>query len=146
MPQLPSALREELGIKKENEADDYDEKDVMAGLRNLRHTLICEKPKRQQLFYIYHLILNRRKFIYDKCNSASYFFCRFGCMRSESSLKNLKTGKQDFLLNKGTRKLKRDLDILELFKIVRGFRVMKKTLFTKEWRELLQYSRASIIH
>lgn len=41
--------------------------------------------------------------------------------------------------------MERDLDIVELIKIIHGFRVMKKTLFTKDERILLNYQRANTI-
>ena len=50
------------------------------------------------------------------------------------------------LLNKGIEKLERDLDIVELLEIIHGFRVMKKTLFTKDERFLLRHQRANAIH
>ena len=54
--------------------------------------------------------------------------------------------KQDFLLNKGKEKLLRDLDVVELLHIIQGFRVMRKTLFKKEERLLLEHQRARTIH
>ena len=110
----------------------------MTGLKKQAKTLISQRPKRQQLFYLFHLILNQRKFSYHDCNALTYFLRCF-CLRKQSSLKKLASAKQDVLLNKGTEKLERDLDIVELLDIIHGFRVMKKTLFTKDERYLMHF-------
>ena len=46
---------------------------------------------------------------------------------------------KDYLLNKGLDKMHLDLDIVELLKIIQGFRVMKKVLFKQDELDLLQY-------
>ena len=70
---------------------DQGEKDqiFMENLREKRKKLISETPKRQQLFYIFHLIMNQRKFTYNTCNALAYYFRCFAC-RKASSLKNIK--------------------------------------------------------
>ena len=54
--------------------------------------------------------------------------CLF-CLK-ESSLKKRKKGKADFYLNRGIKKLTRDLDISNLLEMVQVYRVMKQTLFS----------------
>ena len=70
------------------------------------------------------MILNQRRLTYSTCKAFGYYFQCFAC-RKNSSLKTKKAAKQDFYLNKGIQKLSRDLDIVNLLEIVKGFHVMK---------------------
>ena len=67
-------------------------------------------------------------------------------MRKSKSLKKSKSSKVDYYLNKGINKLKRDLDIVNLLEIVKGFYVMKQVLFSLDDRFLLKFQRRDIIH
>ena len=65
------------------------------------------------------------------------FRCFF--LRRKESLKKIPGAKEDLLLNKGIKKLENDLDIVVFLEMLHGFRVMKKTLFTKDERFLLHH-------
>ena len=96
----------------------------MSGLQASRKKLLSLKPKRQQLFYIFHLILNQRRFSYNTCLAFRYYFKCFAC-RSKNSLKKKASAKQDFYLDKGIEKLNKDLDIVHLIEMIKGYQVMK---------------------
>lgn len=112
-------------------------KQFMHCLNSQRKKLISHRPKRQQLFYIFHLILNQRRFSYNTCYAIRYFFSCLAC-RGKRSLKNLKRAKQDVFLDRGIEKLSRDLDIVNLLDMVKGYHVMKQVLFSEDDRFLLQ--------
>ena len=112
------------------------------GIKKQRDTLISEKPTHEELSYVYHTILNQKKFLkYDCCHALS-FFARCLCKRNSKLNPN---AKNDLLINKGQKKLLRDLDVSELLLIIRGFRVLEKALFKKEERMLLKFQRANTI-
>ena len=50
------------------------------------------------------------------------------CLRRKDTLKKIPAAKDNIILNKGIRKLERDLDITALLEMLHGFRVMKKQL------------------
>ncbi len=86
--------------------------------------MINEKPKRHSLYYIYHLLLNQRRFVYTTCNVLRYVFCCLICRKSKS-LRFLKGGKRDFELNKGMVKLNRDLDIVNFLELAKDYHLNK---------------------
>lgn len=100
----------------------------MNGLKEQRKKLIAARPNRQQLYYVFHSILNQRKLSYSKCQAICYNMRCFFCL-SESRLKKSKRSKSDFYLNRGIKKLTRDLDISKLLEMVQVFKVMKQTLY-----------------
>jgi len=99
--------------------------------------LISERPKRQQLFYIFHLILNQRQFSYNTFNAVRYYLACLHC-RKKSSIRSSSIAKQDFYLNKGIDKLSKNLDIVNLIDMMKGYHVMKQVLFSQEDRFLLR--------
>ena len=76
-----------------------------------RKKLISNRPKRQQLFSIYHLIINQRNFTYKACQSLVYILSCASC-RSKRSIKAKM--RSDFLLDKGIEKLEKQLDVSHL--------------------------------
>ena len=95
----------------------FSKRSFMDGLKTIRSKLISYKPRRQQLFYIFHMILNQRRLSYNTCLALCYYFRCFAC-RKERSLKRKSSSKQDFYLDQGIRKLNRDLDINNLLEMV----------------------------
>ena len=102
-----------------NEIHKAQERRFMRGLKNTRMKLISTWPKRQQLYYIFHLILNQRRFSYSTFLALSYFFRCYNC-RNRKSLAKIKSAKQDVFLEKGINKLNKDLDIVNLLETVRN--------------------------
>ena len=72
---------------------------------------ISKRPKRQQLYYIYKMIMNRWNFEYSLNQAIKYFF-KCNNFRSAKWLKEKPQRKVDLFLNKGIEKLKWDLDIV----------------------------------
>ena len=98
--------------------------------------LISVKPKRQHLYYIYHLIINQKKFNYGCAQLMRYYLKCLIC-RKKLSLKKLGGDRSDYYLNKGEEKLSKDLDIVNLLRTVKSYRVMRKTLFDRDQRIFL---------
>ena len=113
----------------------------MKGLRNQRKNLISRSPRRQQLYFIYHLILNQSRFVYSECQALAYFLCCRAC-RSQSSLKNSKShyknANLDLQLKKGQEMLSRDLDIVNLLEMIKNYKLIKDVFFTQDDRFLLK--------
>ena len=87
----------------------------------IKKPYISAKPKRQQLYFLYKLIMNRKTFHYDFIDRFlhrfSYLFC---CCRKRlferwcSKQLFTKAEKRARQFQKGQRKLTRDLDIVTL--------------------------------
>ena len=82
---------------------------------------------------------------YNTCKALLYYFRCFCCRRS-SSLKRSEATKTDFYLDKGIEKLERDLDIVKLLDIVKGYHVMKQVLFSQDDRFFLHLQRRDMIY
>ena len=109
----------------------------MDRMKKQRKKLISHEPKRHQLYYIFHLILNQRRFTYNSCLAIMYYLRCWNC-RSRNKLKRIKSAEKDFKLEKGRDKLYRDLDIVNLLEMIKDYHVMKQVLFTHDDRFFLQ--------
>ena len=89
--------------------------------------------------------MNQRRLSYNLCLALAYYFRCFAC-RKTSSLKNNTRSKTDFYLDRGIEKLSRDLDIVNLLDIVKGFHVMKQVLFNQDERFFLHLQRRDMIY
>ena len=99
-------------------------------------------PKRNQLYFIFHLILNQRIIVYRTWDAIKFYFSCRHC-RKQRSLKKYKS--KDFYLNQGIQKLQTDLDIVNLLEIIKGFRIIQQVLFTKDDQFFLKHQRRDII-
>ena len=70
--------------------EEQNEKNFMEKMKKQRKKLISHEPKRHQLYYIFHLILNQRRFTYNTCLSIMYFFRCRNC-RSNKKLRHVKS-------------------------------------------------------
>ena len=105
-------------------------------------TNISTRPKRQQLFWIYKMIMNRRNFEYTFTDGIKYYFWKIihmrGCpCRSNKSYKELKMPKKDIQLKKARKRLMEELDIVRLVKTIRNFEETQRVLFQDRERTLL---------
>ena len=66
-------------------------------------------------------------------------------MRKKQSLKRNQHRKADFYLDRGIKKLDRDLDVSQLLEMVQVYRVMKQTLFSQDDRFFLRMQRKDVI-
>ena len=57
-----------------------------------------------------------------------------------------KSAEHDVYLDRGIDKLSRDLDIVNLLKLIKGYHVMKQVLFSHQDRFFLQLQRRDIIY
>lgn len=90
--------------------------------------MIKNKATKQQLYAIYHLIINQRIFKYGMKDLFKYLVRCF-CLRKTESLRSSIEGRQDYFLNQGKRKLERDLDVVNYLNLVKGFRLIRQVLF-----------------
>ena len=85
-----------MGKKSILEGLDKDEETTklhfMKDLKEQRKKLISHKPKPQELYYIFHLILNQSRFTYSTCLALGYYVRCFACRR-RSKLKRIKAAK-----------------------------------------------------
>ena len=85
-------------------------------LKDSEQIAISEKPKRQQLYKLYKLILNRVMFKYGPFHSFEEYL-RCICYKSKKSLKSKmksKAGMRHFYFKKAHARLNHDLDIAGL--------------------------------
>ena len=108
-----------------------------------RKRLIGQKPSKQQLFSIYHLIMNQRNFTYKACQAFVYQFrCCLAC-RNRSSVK--KIARKDYYLNKGIEKLEKHLDVGSLIRRSQMSEVIKNVLFDEDQQFLIKYQKPEVI-
>ena len=106
--------------------------------------LISHKPKRQQLYYIFHLILNQSRFTYNTCYALGYYLRCYNCRRLKT-LKRIKGAKKDVQLEKGGEMLSRDLDIVNLLEMIKYIHLMSSVLLSQDDRFFLQLQHRDMI-
>ena len=65
--------------------------------------------------------------------------------RSQKSLRRIESARNDFYLNQGLKKLERDLDIVNLIDLIKGYRVMRKVLFNHDQRFLMKFQKQDVL-
>ena len=113
-------------------------------VKEQRRKLISEKPKKQQLYCIFALILNQKRLVYTTCNALMYYLRCYKC-RKQGNLKTSRLGKMDYFLNKGIKKLSHDLDITNILDIIKGSRIMRYLVLNKDDHFLLKNQREYMI-
>ena len=83
---------------------------VRDAVRKARNVPVSKRPKRQQLYYMYTMLMNRKSLEYTFTNSLRYSLwlfrsCRCCPCRSSKSLKELKAPKVDVYMNKAEKRL-----------------------------------------
>ena len=107
--------------------------------------MISDKPKKSELYWIFALILNQRKLVYNQCSVFKYYL-KCLCCRKQSTLKKMKSGgKKDYLVNKGIKKLEVDLDIVNILEMIKRARVLVNLTLTKDENLLLKSQRNDVI-
>ena len=114
-------------------------------LKESEQTAISKHPKRQQLYKLYKLIVNRKKFQYYAFHGFEEYF-RCLCFKSKSSLKRHgKVGKRHLYFRKATERLNHDLDISGMLQVRHGFEILKSILFDEEDHILQSFQRRLVI-
>ena len=110
--------------KSQLKTEDMMEQRLCDQIKDLQEkTLVGAVATKKQMFAIYHLIINQTVFRYDMRDLLSSF-ARCFTFRSNKSLKNYGKRKE-FYLRKGQEKLERDLDIVNLLNLIKGYRQMR---------------------
>ena len=65
--------------------------------------------------------------------------------RSDKSLKH-RGKRKEFYLRKGQEKLERDLDIVNLLNLIKGYRQMRQALFDQNQLLFLQFQKRDVLH
>ena len=81
-----------------------------------------------KLTWIYDLILRQSELYYGTCDAFCYY-SRFRCCKSRQRLKTL--GPKDFLMDVGIEKINKELDILNLIKMLKGYRILSQVFLNK---------------
>lgn len=82
----------------------------------------------------------------EACNYyLTEFFRRLRCCRSSRKKRSIKEVDKDKLINKGVRKLERDLDIVKLITLQRDFQETKSVLFDTNDSTLLRMQQSHVI-
>ena len=74
----------------------------------------------------------------------SYYLRCYNC-RKQSSLKNNKSGRIEYNLNQGIKKLNQDLDITKMIEVLQSAEIMRYLVLTKEDQFLLKNQRSKVI-
>ena len=95
-------------------------------IKEIQKSLLESVPTKQQLFAVYHLIINQVNLVYslrELCISLIYCLCS---RKKKNLLKgNKEHQNKEYYYRKGTKKLDRDLDVVNLIDLVKGYRVMQ---------------------
>ena len=91
---------------------------------------------------MFNILINQEKLNY-RVNNLVTSVLRCLCLRSTKSLrsKNSESDRLELMLRHGERKLTRDLDIVNLIDMIKGYRCIRKVLFD---RNLLFSSNSSV--
>ena len=114
------------------------------GIRENLKKPLSRKPKRQQLYYLYRIIMNRRKFHYTLKHVFKYYFKCIWC-RSNKAIRQLNDGKRDLYYGRAERKLAKDLDVITLLQMIQSAEIVQSILFDKNARQLLQFQRKKVV-
>ena len=111
---------------------------------NTKRRYISEKPKPQQLYFLYKLIMNRKQFKYslsDRLLIAIGKLCRCCCFHKRQQQycprRYSLAEKHTMLYKRGKSKLNVDLDIVRLIQRNQMNDVNRQVLFTEHERFLL---------
>ena len=102
-------------------------------LKECGQIAISPKPKAHQLYKLYKLITNRKRFEYTSRHLfEEYFKCL--CCKSRQSLKNMNNdlSKRHLYFRKGNYKLSHDLDITGMLHARFGYEILKSILFDED--------------
>lgn len=122
----------------------FTKKKFKSELNKRRQRMLHHRPKRQSLYYIFHLILNQKKLTYNTCYALQYVFRCFIC-RKTKSLRTLKGAKKDYELDLGIDMLARDLDVVSFLQLTKDYHLIKQVLFNQDDQFLTQLQHRDMI-
>ena len=116
--------------------------------QGIKRGYVSTKPHRQQLYYIYKLIVNRYKFKYTAQDFVRNFIDKLCCCcKLKNSSKSFKQaairGKQ---FERGQKKIKEDLDIIKLIQNNVARVVNQQVLYDADERYLLKFQKRNCIN
>ena len=107
---------------------------VRDAVRKARKIPVSKKPKRQQLYYVYTMLMNRKTLEYTFTNALMYALwlvrsCRCCPFRTSKSMKLLKAPRADVYMNKAEARISQDLDIVKLIDKMHTVDDLKRNTF-----------------
>ena len=105
-------------------------------MKKARKQTVSARPKRQQLYWIYKMIMNRKNFEYNLKDGITYYWwkiihCR-GCpCRPKGDRKTLKAPKKDIQFQKAKKRLLDELDIVKIVSSIRNLEQSQKVIFNE---------------
>ena len=112
---------------------------------------ISRKPKRQQLYFLYKLMMNRKRFEDSfknrlfNCLVTPFFCCprKFDAKKKQNKLSI--AHRQEMMFQKGQRKLQHDLDIVRIIENQQLNDIHNQVFFDPNERFFLQWQRRNVI-
>ena len=105
----------------------------------LKEANMLSKPAVEK---IYETLLARTRFRYSYQEIIQYIY-KCVCFRKVS--KKTKANKRHFYYHKAERKLKEEMDILNVIRSIRKLKLMAKIIFPERARTLLKFSRRNLL-
>ena len=109
--------------------------------RGAHQKKISDRPTKQQLYFLYKLIVNRTKIEYSLSDSIRYLLGKICvcCRRCKKSARFQKSKSNVKVFQEGKSKLKRDLDIVKLIQRSLESKVNSQVHYNPEERFLLGF-------
>lgn len=144
-------LTKKLSIEQEDlehekfELSDNEMKDFIK--RGKSKKIINEQPTRQQLYFLYKLIVNRSKIQYSLRDTFRYLIGNLNCCckAAKRSARYKEAAHNVQVFKKGREKLNHDLDIVKVIHRSMANDIFFQTLNNYEQRYLLNFQRKRII-
>ena len=127
---------------RKSQAQQWEEQ-IMLIMKKKAKQDISTKPKRQQLFYIYKRIMNRRNFEYSLRHILNYFISCRQCKKNESLREG--ASKRDLYLNRAIVKLKNDMSVTKLLSRAQVMQEMHQILFNPSDRMLMKLQKRGVV-
>lgn len=103
---------------------------LMEKMKKSKDVFMKRKPKKEQLYWLYRLAMNRRYLNSSFWNTIRYFARDFCCCTKKST--------SDRLMDKGIGRLEKNLDMIKLLTTLQEIQDMKNVTFDKHDKLLLK--------
>ncbi|CDW86714.1 UNKNOWN [Stylonychia lemnae] len=161
-PQLPSSPKSGLfeSIKKAFSIRDHHQQEVQKrasvkdqldfdSIQTIHLPALQRRRQKQQLGHddiddVLLAFIHRASFTYGLKRMIEYVV-KCICLKKSQKLRKDPQGKVHYLYKKGEKKLKGELDVIQLLKSLRKFKLLQQAMLPQKSRMLLQYQRFNLI-
>ena len=112
---------------------------------NAKHNYISKKPKKQQLYLIFKLIMNRKRFQFNFKERMAVMMSEI-CFCFKKRKAYLWAQKNQNSYNRGVHKLTTDLDVNNIIERTKRADVVNSVNFNPAQRFLIQFNKGNVIH